>query len=126
MGNTHSGKRTASAVLGMMVAVVWGSAPLQAETNFKRIPMQFIAALGDPGATSGTGAQSWGLWSVDPGPRGVQLSDYEELKAAGGLTSAQWIFDAGDWWLEEHGLIMEKPEFPVPPVSSVKYPLRRS
>lgn len=115
VGNSYSGLRLASGVVGMVLAVVWWSAPLQAETNFKPVPTQFIAALGDPDATSGAGAQSWGLWRVDPGPRGVQLSDYEELKAAGGLTSAQWIFDAGDWWLEEHGLIMEKPEFPVPP-----------
>ena len=98
-----------------MLATFGASTTLQAETFFKRIPTQFIAALGDPEATSGTGAQSWGLWRVDPGPRGVQLSDYGELKAAGGLTAAQWIFDDKDWWLEEHGLIMEKPDFPLPP-----------
>ena len=28
------------------------------QTKFQRIPTQFIAALGDPGATSGSGAQS--------------------------------------------------------------------
>ena len=28
-------------------------------SKFKRIEPQFIAALGDPGATSGNGAQSW-------------------------------------------------------------------
>lgn len=114
MGKTSSGIRTTPALLGMMLALLWVSAPLQAETIFKRIPTQFIAALGDPEATSGTGAQLWGLWRVDPGPRGVQLSDYGELKAAGGLTAAQWIFDAKDWWLEEHGLLMEKPDFPLP------------
>jgi hypothetical protein len=37
------------------------------------------------------------------------------LKAAGGVAPAQWKFDAADWWLEEHGLIMEKPTFPLPP-----------
>ena len=115
MENGHSGLRLTSALMAAMLATLGGSAPLQAETFFKRIPTQFIAALGDPEATSGTGAQSWGLWRVDPGPRAVQLSDYGELKAAGGLTAAQWIFDAGDWWLEEHGLIMEKPEFPLSP-----------
>jgi len=36
---------------------------------FKRISSQFIAALGDPRANSGTGAQHWGYWPVDPGPR---------------------------------------------------------
>ena len=84
------------------------------QTKFKRIPTQFIAALGDPGATSGSGAQSWGLWRVDPGPRGVWLKSYEKLEAAGGLAPAEWQFDNTDWWLEENGLIMEKPDFPVP------------
>ena len=32
-------------------------------SKFRRIEPQYIAALGDPGATSGNGAQSWGLWS---------------------------------------------------------------
>jgi hypothetical protein len=75
---------------------------------------QYIAALGDPGATSGNGAQSWGLWNKDPGPRGCKLELYPQLKATG-LAPAQWKFDAKDWWLEEHGLIMEKPTFPLPP-----------
>jgi hypothetical protein len=48
--------------------------------EFKRIPKQFIAALGDPGATSGSNAQLWGLWPVDPGPRGVNLSRFEKLE----------------------------------------------
>ena len=30
------------------------------------------------------------------------------------MAPAQWKFDASDWWLEEHGLIMEKPTFPLP------------
>src|ERR1700731_4529480 len=81
----------------------------------KRIEPQYIAALGDPGATSGNGAQSWGLWSQDPGPRGCKLDRYDQLKAAGGVAPSQWKFDAADWWLEEHGLIMEKPTFPLPP-----------
>ena len=84
-------------------------------SNFKRIEPQYIAALGDPGATSGTGAQAWGLWSQDPGPRGCKLDRYPQLKAAGGVAPSQWKFDAKDWWLEEHGLIMEKPTFPLPP-----------
>ena len=75
---------------------------------------QYIAALGDAGATSGNTAQAWGLWSQDPGPRGCKLDRYPELKATG-VAPAQWKFDAGDWWLEEHGLIMEKPTFPLPP-----------
>ncbi|HVR67935.1 MAG TPA: hypothetical protein VMT98_14915 [Verrucomicrobiae bacterium] len=91
------------------------SANVKAETAFKPIPTQYIAALGDPGATSGTGAELWGLWRLDPGPRGVELSSYETLNAEGGVAPAQWKFDGADWWLEEHGLIMEQPEFPIPP-----------
>jgi hypothetical protein len=34
------------------------------------------------------------------------------LKATG-VAPAQWKFDASDWWLEEHGFIMEKPTFPL-------------
>src|ERR1700755_169789 len=83
-------------------------------SKFRRIEPQYIAALGDPGATSGSGAQAWGLWSQDPGPRGCKLDRYPQLKAAGGGAPSQWKFDAKDWWLEEHGLIMEKPTFPLP------------
>jgi len=82
-------------------------------SKFRRIEPQFIAALGDPKATSGSGAQSWGFWDKDPGPRACELDHYPQLKATG-VAPAQWKFDAADWWLEEHGLIMEKPSFPLP------------
>jgi hypothetical protein len=85
------------------------------QMKFQRISTQFIAALGDPGATSGSGAQSWGLWPLDPGPRGVELNSYKRLKDAGGVAPARWKFDGTDWWLEEHGLIMEQPTFSLPP-----------
>ena len=81
-------------------------------SKFRRIEPQFIAALGDPKATSGSGAQSWGFWDKDPGPRACKLDHYPELKKTG-VAPAQWKFDAADWWLEEHGLIMEKPSFPL-------------
>ncbi len=82
--------------------------------TFQRIPTQFIAALGDPEATSGTGAERWGLWTRDPGPRGVWLRLFPVLEAAGGYAPGNWKFDEKDWWLDENGLIMEKPVFPVP------------
>lgn len=85
------------------------------QAKFKRSATQYIAALGDPGATSGSGAQLWGLWPVDPGPRGVKLNRYQSLKDAGGVAPARWKFDETDWWLEEHGLIMEPPTIPLPP-----------
>ena len=85
------------------------------QTKIRRISTQYIAALGDPGATSGSGAQSWGLWPLDPGPRGVKLTHYQRLKDAGGLAPAGWQFHSTDWWLEEHGLLMEQPTFPLTP-----------
>ena len=86
----------------------------EAETKFKRIPIQFIAALGDPNANSGIGAETWGLWEKDPGPRGVWLRLFPVLRAAGGYGPAGWRFDEKDWWLDENGLIMEKPVFSLP------------
>src|SRR6185436_9169556 len=85
------------------------------QMKFQRISTQFIAASGNPEANSGSDAQSWGLWPVDPGPRGVRLGSFAQLKAAGGVAPAGWKFDAREWWLEEHGLIMEPPVFPLPP-----------
>jgi len=78
--------------------------------KFRRLPrIQFIAALGDPAASSGTGADKWGLWEEDPGPRGVRLGNYGKLAKTKGKAPAGWQFDEGNWWLEEHGLIMEAP-----------------
>jgi len=106
----------AMGLLTMMAALGQSAhAAAKDQTKFKHISTQYIAALGNPGANSGSGAQSWGLWQLDPGPRGVRLDRYERLKAAGDIAPAQWKFDSTDWWVEEHGLIMEKPEFPVPP-----------
>lgn len=51
---------------------------------------------------------------VDPGPRGVRLENYKQLEANGGVARAGWKFDKSNWWLEEHGLIMEAPDFPLP------------
>jgi hypothetical protein len=87
-----------------------------APSGFTRIPTQFIAALGSPEATSGSNANDWGLWREDPGPRGVLLKDYDELLAkTNGYAPDGWVFNKDDWWLEEHGIIMPPPEFPVPP-----------
>jgi len=75
---------------------------------------QFIAALGDPSASEGT-VSSWGLWPVDPGPRGVMLQDYQqEIVQQNNIAPSGWTFDPQNWWLEEHGLIMESPDpFPL-------------
>src|SRR5688572_3857170 len=99
----------AAGVLMMMVALAPSAHGAGADpTTFKRVSPQYIASLGDPGANSGSGAEAWGLWRVDPGPRGVSLDRYERLKAEGGIAPAQWKFDSSDWWLEENGLLMEK------------------
>ena len=84
-------------------------------SRFKPVPTQYIAVLADPNAGSGNNAQTWGLWPLDPGPRGVRLDAYDQLLATGGVAPANWKFDGSGWWLEENGLIMEAPEFPLPP-----------
>ena len=90
-------------------------------TEFQRVqPIQFIAANIDPNtggaqASSGTAADTWGIWRLDPGPRGVMLKDYGRLEKNGGVAREGWRFDKDNWWLEEHGLIMEAPDFPLPP-----------
>ncbi|MCF8486517.1 MAG: hypothetical protein K9G71_15010 [Rhodobacteraceae bacterium] len=101
-------------VLGTSLAILTLTAPAHAEATFQRIPTQYIAALGPSSATSGTDAATWGLWPVDPGPRGVRVRNYEDLKAAAGIAPAGWQFDANAWWIEENGLIMEAPNFPLP------------
>ena len=103
-----------SALILSSVVMATGK-PVQAEASFVPGPTQYIAALGDPMATSGTGAETWGFWELDPGPRGVWSRQYADLIANGGLAPAGWQFDGAAWWLEEHGLIMEAPSFPVPP-----------
>src|SRR5215831_10865473 len=90
----------ATAVLVTIAAVAQPVDPAGgSQTKFQRTSTQFIAALGDPGATSGSGAQSWGLWSLDPGPRGVELKNYQRLKDAGGVAPARCKCDGTDWWL---------------------------
>ena len=90
------------------------ASPILAQTKIRRIRTQYIAALGAEGATSGTGAETWGLWKEDPGPIGVWLRLYQTLQKAGNLAPAGWRFDIDDWWLDENGLIMKAPEFPIP------------
>ena len=91
-----------------------GAAPAQAQAGMTRIPTQYIAALGMVDATSGDDAQTWGLWAVDPGPRGVRMAGYADMVADGGRAPEGWRFDPAAWWIEEHGLLMETPSFPVP------------
>lgn len=86
-----------------------------ADIKIKSVPTQYIAALGDSTAKSGDSAETWGLWPIDPGPRGVMLNNYANLKASNNRAPAKWKFDDAKWWLEEHGLIMEQPIFAIAP-----------
>ena len=99
---------TAAAAAVALPAAAWG----YDRNQFKRVPTQYIAALAPPDATSGNNAETWGLWSQDPGPRGVRLKAYDHL--VNGVAPAGWHHDNNAWWLEEHGLLMESPEFPMP------------
>ena len=83
-------------------------------TRFRRVRSQYIAALSAPDATEGDNAHTWGHWPVDPGPLGVWLRDYEQLVSTGGIGPGGWPFDKDDWWLDENGLLMMSPNFPMP------------
>ena len=112
--NIQSG--TASRVLGgllLLLALFASATTAAAEPKFKRTQPQYIATLAAPDATSGAGAETWGLWRKDPGPRGVWLKYYPALKTMG-VAPHGWRFDKKDWWLDENGLIMEQPDFPMP------------
>ena len=102
---------------GVSLAELYATS-LYTPPGFQRLPrMQYIAALGDPNASAGDGAataQQWGLWRVDPGPRGVLLRDYPQRFTDDGRAPAGWPLDPNDWWLDENGIIMERPEFPLP------------
>jgi cell division protease FtsH len=80
------------------------------------VPTQFIAAQGDPTASSGSGADRWGIWRTDPGPGGVHLHNWKRIEAAQGVTPSGWRLDRQEWWVgERHGLMMEKPDFSLLP-----------
>ena len=72
--------------LGQSVHAIGGGQP-----KFQRISTQYIAALGDPDATSGSGAES-GLWPLDPGP-GSAVKPLEELEEAGASPRHAGKFD---------------------------------
>ncbi|MEZ5801516.1 MAG: hypothetical protein R3D29_14980 [Nitratireductor sp.] len=96
-------------------AFVSGFARAGAEEKFQRSEIQYIAALVDPNAVSGDNAQEWGLWEVDWVRVVCRFPGLASLMAAGNIAPAGWKFDQSAWWLEEHGLIMEAPTFPLEP-----------
>ncbi|MFT5113367.1 MAG: hypothetical protein ACI8P9_002698 [Parasphingorhabdus sp.] len=102
-------------VLGLLLLT---QQPVFAENYRSRFqavsPSHYIAVLADPDAKSGNNAETWGYWPLDPGPRGVKLKNYDDLLASDGVAPAKWQFDSSAWWVEENGLIMEAPDFPLP------------
>jgi hypothetical protein len=42
------------------------------------------------------------------------LRFYKLLQKAGNIAPAGWRFNIDDWWLDENGLIMKAPDFPMP------------
>ena len=96
------------------VFLLSASVPAFCDTTYVPGDTQYIAALGNSAATSGDDAQTWGFWAVDPGPRGVWIKDYDYLIEQAGVAPDGWQFDSAAWWLEEHGLMMESPSFPLP------------
>lgn len=110
MFHTPLAARLGLYALGMAMTLT----PAQAEQTFVPGKTQYIAALGDKSANSGNDAQTWGFWSVDPGPRGVWITNYPSLIENSGKAPDGWQFDNASWWLEEHGLLMESPSFPLP------------
>ena len=100
-----------TSMFGVLVSTL--ASPVLAQTKIRRIQTQYIAALAPVAATSGTNAETWGIWKVDPGPIGVWLRFYQILQKAGNIAPAGWRFDIDDWWLDENGLIMKAPEFPI-------------
>ena len=78
-------------------------------SQFKPCRTMFIAALGDPKASSGAGAKDWGIWRIDPGPPGVYLSDYDsQIAKRNGVAPSGWTFDSADWWVEGASLIARR------------------
>ncbi len=86
----------------------------RAEERMVSGPVQYIAALAGKDDTSGTGAEHWGLWELDPGPRGVWMRDYPAMVGNNNVAPDGWVFDPAGWWVEEYGRIMEPPRFPLP------------
>ena len=107
-----SRRQLLTSALGFLASTL--ASPILAQTKIRRIQAQYIAALAPEGTTSGMGAETWGIWKVDPGPIGVWLRFYQALQKAGNIAPAGWRFDIDDWWLDENGLIMKAPEFPIP------------
>ena len=67
-----SRRQLLTSALGFLASTL--ASPILAQTKIRRIQAQYIAALAPEGATSGMGAETWGIWKVDPGPIGCVVA----------------------------------------------------
>ena len=108
-----------SSLATVQSVLFFGRMPPGLPQGMHPVPTQFIAALGDPKSTSGTsGAEQWGIWRIDPGPRGVYVKDFQLNQSLGTDNKkmpAGWKYDANEFWIEEFGRVMEPPDFPLTP-----------
>ena len=108
-----------SSLVTAQSVLFYGRMPGSVPEGMHRAPTQFIAALGDPTSSSAkSGAENWGIWRIDPGPRGVYVRDFQTNPSLGSMNKRMpsgWMFDPNEFWIEEYGRVMEKPDFPVTP-----------
>ena len=86
------------------ISSLFWSSTATAQVKVRRVRNQYIASLGAPDATSGTGAETWGIWEEDPGPKGVWLRFYKLLRKAGNSAPSGWRID-----IDEPGMLARPP-----------------
>ena len=69
-------------------------------------PMFIAAALGDDRDASAGDARGWALWRENPAVRGVRPRARPEPTGA--------ACGGREWWFEEKGLLLERPDTPLP------------
>ena len=89
----HSQQAFALARARQCKVTQWG--PLANACPESELPLTILSA-----ASSGTGADKWGLWEEDPGPRGVRLGNYGKLAKTKGKAPVWWA-EAVCFWLPE-------------------------
>eukprot|EP00584_Thalassiosira_punctigera_P020636 CAMPEP_0172562282 /NCGR_PEP_ID=MMETSP1067-20121228/96353_1 /TAXON_ID=265564 ORGANISM="Thalassiosira punctigera, Strain Tpunct2005C2" /NCGR_SAMPLE_ID=MMETSP1067 /ASSEMBLY_ACC=CAM_ASM_000444 /LENGTH=292 /DNA_ID=CAMNT_0013352481 /DNA_START=32 /DNA_END=910 /DNA_ORIENTATION=+ len=108
-----------SSLATIQSVLFFGKLPSSLPPGMHSVPTQFIAALGDPASSSAaSGAEQWGIWRIDPGPRGVFIKNFQANPSMGSKNARMpsgWVFDPNDFWIEEYGRVMEKPDFPLTP-----------
>lgn len=105
----------ASTFLATCQAVLSTPPPTLVGTHWVQKQGQYLAV--DPGMShrtlnDGNGARSWGIWYTDPGNTGVRFPGIPQLERTG-VAPSGWRYNPNEWWVEEHGLIMENPQ-PLP------------